>query len=516
MKNTLMRNYLRTAGFLAVFAFTPITACTDLTEVPESSIAPDHFYTNEAEILGGLASVYAQLRITVEAYYDVSEVTSDEIIVPTRGTDWYDNGKWLDLDRQTFGANSPAGLDNINAAWNQLFTGVARANVVLEAIEGTAFPSTPVVQAELRTLRAFYYYLLQDLFGGVPIVEETSIAARPRATRAEVFAYIESELNAARAVLPASWPANMNGRLTSGAADAMLASLYLNAEVFTGTVTAAGLQRGAPRWQDAITAVDRIIGSPQYSLATNWRSNFTANNNTSPEIIFAVKFVAVDGLGLNFLMRAIHYNQYDATTPWNGFATIAETYAKFDPDDSRRQIFLAGPQVNLITNNPVNDRAGNPLVFDPNIPDPTQASEGAGVRIAKWPVDPAHVAQHNGNDFAHYRLAEILLIKAEALNELSAANVPQAVALINQVRARHFATPEPVAATTQAQVRTLIMNERLYELTAESKRRTDLIRLGGWGATWFNKTASEPYKVLMPIPQTQLGTNPELVQNAGY
>jgi hypothetical protein len=430
---------------------TPITACTDLTEVPSSSISPENFYTNEAEVLGGLASVYAQLRQTVEAYYDVSEVSSDEIIVPTRGTDWYDNGKWLDLDRQTYGANSPAGLDNINAAWNQLFTGVARANVVLAAIEGATFANKEVVQAELRTLRAFYYYLLQDLFGGVPIVEDTEIAARPRNTRAEVFAFIESELNAARTVLPATWPPNMNGRLTSGAADAMLASLYLNAEVFTGTVTTAGLQRGAPRWEDAITAADRLIASPHYRLATNWRSNFTADNNTSPEIIFAVKFVPVDGLGLNFVMRSLHYNQYDATTPWNGFATIAETYAKFDTDDQRRQIFLAGPQVNLITNNPVNDRAGNPLVFDPNIPDPTQAGEGAGVRIVKWPVDPAHVAQHNGNDFAHFRLAEILLIKAEALNELSATNVPAAVGLINQVRARHFTTPEPVTATTQAQ-----------------------------------------------------------------
>jgi hypothetical protein len=516
MKKSLIRNHLRTAGFLAVFACIPITACTDLTEVPESSISPDQFYTNEAEVVGGLASVYAQLRQTVEAYYDVSEVTSDEIIVPTRGTDWYDNGQWLDLDRQTFGGNSPSGLGNINAAWNQLFTGVARANVVLAAIEGTTFPITPVVQAELRTLRAFYYYLIQDLWGGVPIVEDVAIAARPRNTRAEVFAFIESELNAARAVLPVSWPANMNGRLTRGAADAMLASLYLNAEVFTGTVTAAGLQRGANRWADAIAAADRVINSGQYSLASDFHANFAPNNHTSPEIIFAVKFVPVDGLGLNFVMRSIHYNQYDATTPWNGFATIAETYNAFDPDDQRREIFLEGRQFNLITGAPVNDRAGNPLVFDPAIPDPTQASEGAGVRIVKWPVDPAHVAQHNGNDYAHYRLAEILLIKAEALNEQSAANVAAAVALINQVRARNFTTPEPVTATTQAEVRNLILNERLYELTAESKRRTDLIRLGRWSTTWFNKTATEPYKVLMPIPQTQLGTNPELEQNPGY
>jgi len=504
---------IKKAGFFGLLVLAPISACTDLTEVPASSISPENFYANEAEVIGGLASVYAQLRATTDEYYNVTEVSSDEIIVPTRGTDWYDNGKWLDLDRQTFAPNSPGGLDNINGAWNQLFTGVARANVVLAAIENSTFNNKAVVQAELRTLRAFYYYLLQDLFGGVPIVTDTEIIPRARNTRAEVFNFIESELNATRAVLPATWPQAMNGRLTRGAADAILASLYLNAEVFTGTVTAAGLQRGTQRWQAAADAADRVINSGVYSLASNWRSNFTADNNTSPEIIMAVKFVAQDGLGLNFLMRALHYTQF-TPSPWNGFATIAETYNAFDPDDRRRLIFLEGRQFNLETGAPVNDRTGNPLVFDPNIPDPTQAGEGAGVRIVKWPVDPNHVAQHNGNDYAHFRLAEIILIKAEALNELGRTG--EAIVLVNSVRARNFATPEPITVATQAGVRTAIMNERLFELTAESKRRMDLIRFGRWGATWFNKTATQPYKVLMPIPQIQIGTNPELTQNPGY
>lgn len=514
MTKSSMNFHLRKAALFTLLVLAPIAACTDLTEVPSSSIAPENFYANEAEVIGGLASVYAQLRATTDEYYNVSEVSSDEIIVPTRGTDWYDNGKWLDIDRQTFTPNSPGGLDNINSAWVELFRGVARANVVLAAIENSTFASKAVVQAELRTLRAFYYYLLQDLFGGVPIVTDIEIKPRPRNTRAEVFDFIESELNAARAVLPATWPAAMNGRLTRGAADAILASLYVNAEVFTGTVSTAGLQRGAPRWQAALDAADRVISSGVYTLATDWRSNFTATNHTSPEIIMAVKYVPVDGLGLNFVMRALHYHQYDALQPWNGFATIAETFNKFDPDDQRRQIFLEGRQFNLITGLPVNDRAGNPLVFDPNIPDPTQAGEGAGVRIVKWPVDPAHVAQNNGNDYAHFRLAEIILIKAEALNELG--RTAEAIPLINSVRARNFATPEPITATTQAGVRAAILNERLFELTAEAKRRTDLIRFGQWTNTWFNKSVTDPYRVLMPIPEIQIGTNPELTQNPGY
>lgn len=490
--------------------------CTDLTEVPTSSIAPENFFKNEEEIIGGLAAVYAQLRSTTDDYYNVSEVSSDEYIVPTRGTDWYDNGTWLELDRQLWGANTPSGLSNMNGAWNALFTGVARANVALAATDKVTFSSKPVVQAELRTLRAFYYLLLQDLFGGVPIVNDTEIMPRARNTRAEVFAFIEKELKETREVLPSKWPADMNGRLTKGAADAMLASLYVNAQVYTGTVTTAGLQPGTQHWADAVAACDRILNSGVYSLATNWRSNFTADNYQSPEIIMQVMFLNQSGLGLNFLMRALHYTQF-TPSPWNGFATIAETYNKFDADDQRgKQIFLVGPQVNLETGLPVLDRTGSPLVFTAEIKDVTNATEGEGIRIVKWPRDPNHVNQDNANDFAHFRLAEIYLIKAEAQNELG--QTAAAMGLINTLRARVFSPPKPLSTgLSQAEARTAIFNERLFELTSEAKRRQDLIRAGQFTSrVWFDKPAREAYRVLMPIPQTQIDTNPLLVQNAGY
>jgi hypothetical protein len=526
------------AGVLSLLVLAP--ACTDLTEVPQSSITPDQFYTNEAQAVGGLASVYASMRDYANGYYEVSEVSTDEIIVPTRGTDWYDNGKWLDIHRQTWTANSPGTLGNMNDAWNQLFTGVARANVVLDAMQHVAFPARDTIVAELRTLRAMYYFSLMDLFGGVPIVcPETAnpickgiaIEARERNTRAEVFNFIESELNAARPDLPVKWSADMNGRITQGAVDAILASLYLNAQVFTGTVTVAGLQKGAARWQDAITAADRILNSGNYSLSTDasagcstpgcgWRSNFRADNGNSPENILVVKFLNQPGLGLHFVMESLHYNQYSGgQTPWNGFSTLADTYNSFDPADERKQIFLAGPQVNLVTGLPATDRAGNPLIFDPNIPNDASAAENLGVRIVKWPIDPNHLDQENGNDYALFRLAEIYLIKAEAMNELGQS--AGAVDLINTVRARVFSPPKPLATTlTQQQVRDAILAERLFELTAESKRRQDLIRMDRFiTGSWAFKSASsqnEPYRVLMPIPLTQLGTNPKLVQNPGY
>ncbi len=516
-------------GMTGLLALMIAPACTDLTEVPQSSITPNNFYRNETEAVGGLASVYAGLRNMDEEYYNLSEISTDEIIVPTRGTDWYDNGKWLDIHRQTWTANSPSALDNMNGAWTQLFNGVARANVVLDAMQHVNFATKPTIVAELRVLRAIYYFGLMDLFGGVPIVcPETAnpacsgidIKPREKNTRAEVFKFIEDELIAARPDLPDKWDASMNGRITQGGVDALLASLYLNAQVFTGTVTAAGLQKGTARWQDAITASDRILNSPNYKLASDWRSNFRADNGNSPENILTVKYLNQPGLGLHFVMESLHYNQYSGgSTPWNGFSTLADTYASFDSADMRKQIFLAGPQVNLVTGLPATDRAGNPLIFDPNITNDASAGENIGVRIVKWPVDPAHIDQENGNDYALYRLAEIYLIKAEALNELGQG--PQAVALINVVRARAFSPPKPLATTlSQQQIRDAILKERLFELTAESKRRQDLIRMDKFiSGSWAFKSAAaqtQPYRVLMPIPQTQLGTNPLLTQNPGY
>jgi hypothetical protein len=521
-----MKKSFKAATLAGLLALSPILGCTDLTEVPKSAITPNQYYKNVSEIVGGLAAVCDTMQQVVQNGYDLSEITTDEMIVPTRGSDWYDNGQWLDMHFQTWTANSSASLAFGDGAWQSMFQGVARANVLLNAIQNIDFADKPVVTAEIRALRAYYYFQLQDLFGGVPIVTDVEVKARPANTRAEVFAFIESELKAARADLPVSWPASMNGRLTKGAADAILASLYLNAEVVTGTVTAAGLQKGTAHWQDAIDAADRVINSGQYSLMTDWRKNFTADNNTAPEIIMAAKFAPADGQGLDFLMRALHYNQY-TPSPWNGFSALADTYFAFNSNDIRKQIFLAGPQVNIETGQPVKDRAGNPLIFDPNIVDPTAAPENAGARIVKWPNDPAHVAQNNGNDYATFRLAEMYLIKAEAMNELG--QTAAAVALVNSTtRARAFAgapecpscqaTPNPIVASDQQSFRDAMLQERLFELTAEGKRRQDLIRMGKFTTgTWTFKPANTPpYKILMPIPQPELDANPLLKQNAGY
>jgi hypothetical protein len=519
----MKRTFVTTALILMV-----AQGCTDLSELPPSAISPGNFYRNEAEVLAGLAGVYAQLRSTLDDYYNVSEISTDEMIVPTRGQDWYDGGTWLDLHAQTWTPTSPATGAFLGGAWNAAFGGIARANVLLDAMENVTVPNQARVQAETRVMRAFYYYLMLDLFGRVPIATTSAIERRPNVSRDSVFTFIESELLAVRPDLPVTWDAANNGRITRGVVDAIMANMYINAGVFTKDGAAGGINAtgynactgitvagGLTACQAALNRADSVLlSSAGYQLADTFAKNFRHDNASSKENIFVVKFIPQDGLGLNFVMRALHYNQYDPS-PWNGFATIAQTYNAFDANDRRRNIFLVGPQVNVLTGaiacvRPGCAQGAPQLVFTTTIGDITSATEGEGARIYKWPADPGHVAQNNGNDFAWFRLAEMYLIKAEAqLNGATGSSTP--LSLVQAVRARAFATDTLSAVDLAA-----ILRERLFEFTGEGKRRQDLIRFGQYTAPWQFKTARPAHYVLMPIPQGQIDANPDLTQNPGY
>ena len=506
----------RTMGTLCLVpALMIFHACTNLTEVPADALTPNNAFKSDAEVLAGVASVYAGLRGTMWEYYNLSEITTDEIIVPTRGQDWYDNGRWLEIYKQGWTPNSGSALEDMNGAWNNLFSGVARSNLMIDVITKAGGPTSAMTIAELRTLRAWYYYMLMDFFGGVPLVTDTKVGANPRVTRDSLFRFLESELNAARTALPASWPGEQAGRVTSGVANAILASMYLNAQVYTGTVSAGGLQKGTARWQDAISAADRVLNSGAYTLAPDWKKNFSPDNHASPENIFVVMHTNLPGLGMSLPMRTLHYNEL-TPGPWNGFATIAETYRAFDPADKRRGIFLVGQQFSFNTGEAVKDRGGNPLVFTETIGNETAAAENEGPRFNKFsPLAGAPAGDAHPNNYPFFRLAEMYLIKAEALNELGQTGA--AMALVNTVRQRQFATPSPLSSgLSQADARSAIFNERLFELTAEGKRREDMIRAGTFTTARRFKGATQGYKVLFPIPATQIQTNPLLTQNPGY
>jgi len=530
MKRLFVNASIGAAGLFALLL--PLQGCTNLDENPASLITPGNFYRTDTELKAALAGVYAQLRSTTPEgqIYDAIEISSDEDVVPTRGNDWYDNGQWIDLHNLTWTPTSAATGNFFTGAWNNPYAGIAQANLFLSAAQNATAADKASVIAEVRALRAFYYYILMDFFGGVPIVTTTGLAQNPRNTRREVFDFIEKELIAARdSGLPATRPAGDNGRFTKGGAEAILANMYLNAGVFTkdgaaGGINASGynscsgimVSGGQDACQAALAMSDSLLNSGTYRLADSFPQNFRADNYLSPENIFVVKFIAADGLGMDYAMAILHYNQYAPLTPWNGFAIQAQTYNAFDSTDKRRQVVLIGRQRDVLTGALVNDRNGNPLIFTDTIPNIHSATEGQGGRIYKWPADPAHVSQNSGNDFAWFRLGEIYLIKAEVEHVLG--NDALALTTLNALRARRDTVAPPLVAVSDA----VILKERLFELLGEGKRRQDLIRFGQYTGRVDDpslaggKVARPDYYVLMPIPQTQMDANPKLKQNPGY
>jgi starch-binding outer membrane protein, SusD/RagB family len=480
------------------------TACTDLVETPFSEATPDKFFTNAASFEAALVPAYAALRPYIWNYWNLSEHVSDELQGPTRGGDWGDGGQWVRLNSHELLPNE--GL--VNDLWNDLFSGVSRCNNAIATLAGAsdAVKEKATFVAEAKALRAFYYYLLCDTFGSVPLVTvaQTDPKNPPaQATRVEVMAFIENEMKAALPGLLATPP---YGRFSKGAANAVLAKMYLNSQAWGG----------AARWADAASAADAVIAGG-YALAGNYFDNFKLQNDGSKEIILAAAFSSQKDLGWpnnNLYMRTLHYNQIPSS-PWNGFTTIAEVYDSFNANDSRRSVMWLGQQyadltwpVMNTTGTPLKDRTGKPLLFTKNCPI-TGADESQGIRVPKYQPDVAAPGGQAENDFVIFRLADIMLVKAEALAR--SGNAAAALPIVNEIRKR-----AGVANLTAVTIDD-IYKERTYELFWEGVRRQDQIRFGKFTDGYTNKTAKSADKVLLfPIPTNQLASNPKLKQNPGY
>jgi hypothetical protein len=347
-----------------------------------------------------------------------------------------------------------------------------------------------------------------DMFGSVPIVTRTlQLGELPEQnSRAEVFNFVVQELNEALPDLADVAPDY--GRATKGAAYALLATVHLNAEVYSGSA----------RLTECIQACDAIINSGRYNLMPTFNSVFALENEgpTNTENIFVVANVPEANVSFVRQQATLHYSQIPLT-PWNGFSVLADFYNRYDPDDARRAVLLVGPQFVLAGQNagqPAFERNGvNRLTFTVEIPTLTLTDnlESRGVRILKWPIDPSQAAENAGNDVPVFRYAHILLAKAEAL--LRQGNSGEALNLVNQVRARSFEPDEPLASVDLD----AILNERGFELLWEGHRRTDQIRHGRFLDAWTLKAPSDgAHRNLFPIPQIQIDANPNLQQNPGY
>lgn len=531
-------------SFLLMLGVLVFQGC-DLEEELFDETTPEQAFKSPAAVSGAVVPVYAAMRAPLWSVFNYSEVTTDEAVVPTRATDWDDAGRWREMHNHAWGPLSPGGQADVPGVWNNMNAGIATANDAissLETISPEENPAIPTLIAEVRTLRAWYYFWLMDFFGGVPIETGVPDPQDPPAhnSRSEVFDFVVSELQAALPDLEADPP---YGRVSKGTANTLLAKAYLNSEVYTGTA----------RFAECIAACDAVINSGVYSLEPNYFDNFTINNDASNESILVAEYSNSVSLGenMNFYMRTLHYHQVTAS-PWNGFSTLASFLATWDgvedangdgkiletdpaefaPSDPRfgtansvsvitdglplHQGFLVGQQQDNMGNK-LNDRKANPLFFTIEFDALSLTAdnlEDQGVRVTKYEVDQGAPGGQGGNDMVWLRLGDVYLMKAEAA--LRNGDAATALTNINIIRARARGAgtePADLAAVTLDD----IYAERGYELYWESWRRNDMIRFGTFNDAYSLKEADASDHVnLLPIPQEQIDANPKLTQNPGY
>lgn len=492
---------IRKIGLVLPLVFA-MGACQELEqEVLDGVTAEDVANSKNPNLIAVLkASAYARIVGSWGGHnsiWSIHEVSSDEMAIPQKGADWEDGGLWLRMHRHTWQPSDEA----FNNSWNYCYTAVGEINNLL-----IQYPEVEALGAELKVLRALVYLWLIDSFGNVPIVTEESTGGNPtNNTRTEVFTFIENSILENINLLPET---SSKYTLNKTSAKAILAKLYLNAQVYTGT----------PRWADAERLADEVINSGQYSLTSNFFANFSERNSGSTENILTLPYDQNNAGGFNLPQMTLHYlsqNTYNLQQqPWNGYASLEEFYNSFDNNDVRKNSFLVGPQfasdgtrLNDISAEP-NDPDGPPLTFTPQINQlAPNAFRQAGARVGKFEFALGAASSLN-NDYPLIRLGDIILIKAEAA--LRQGKTAIALAAANQIRTR-AGMPAYTTLTLDE-----LYNERGREMFAEASRRTDAIRFGKWNLPWWEKQASQPFRALFPIPLQQINANPNLRQNPGY
>lgn len=461
---------------------------------------------NKATPSDGLAGAFSRvLNGTANhgSYFSIQEVSSDEAVITQKGGDWFDGGIWLTMHRHQFAST---GLGGINGAWEDTYGGIFQCNDLLK--NGNL---SNAGKAQLRFLRAYFYWRLLDTFGRVKIVTEPGIDV-PQATRVEVYNFVESELLAAIPDLPSG--KQEYGRANQSGAYALLSRLYLNAGVYTGTT----------KYAEAITAADMVINSGLYTLSAEYSDVFSPANVENPEHIFVAPYDESTGGGMNFAQMTLHYPSqltYKlAQQPWNGYSTLEEFYNSYNATDKRRaNNFIVGPQTD-VNGNPILDLAfdkadpdGAPINYTPQINElAPNGSRQAGARLGKFSFKLGQNPDMD-NDFPLLRLGEVILNKAEAM--FRSGNTAGALTEINKIRTR--AGVAVYGSLTEGE----ILAERGRELFQEALRRTDLIRFGVWGNAWWEKPAHSNVNYnLFPIPNEQIQATAastfKLTQNPGY
>ncbi|MCC6244994.1 MAG: RagB/SusD family nutrient uptake outer membrane protein [Gemmatimonadaceae bacterium] len=518
---------------LSGVALAALTSCTDVTVEPKSSISSSNIFSEPAAYRQFLAKIYGGLALTGQSGPDGSR----DIESIDEGFSHYLRVHWmlseLPTDEAVLGWGDP-GIPELNTqlwasanAWttamyyrilfqvamaNQFLRETSDAKIAERGVTGTLATDIKQYRAEARFLRALSYWHAIDMYGNVPLVTEaTEVGKTPpdQATRADLYAFVVSELNAIRGDLPAVG-AGQYGRADQGAVAMLLAKVYLNAGVYTGT----------PRYSEARAEAERVIAG-RYRLDANLRRIFGADNHISTEIIFAVPF---DGEktrtwgGMTFLTHAAVGNQMNAADygldgGWWGLRVKPEILPLFpgnggpsSPDKRSAFFFAAGQTTGIGAISDFTNGIAAPKFTN------IKSTGGAGSNLT-FP----------DTDFPMFRLADAYLIYAEAVTRGGGGSRATALGYINELRQRAYGNAS--GNITDAQMTTdFMLDERARELMWEGHRRTDLIRYGrfttagiwAWKGNVAAGRTTEAFRNLFPLPATDLIANPKLKQNTGY
>lgn len=536
--------------YIAVTALIACTACEKfLEENPTDRITSDEAYSTEGELYrNAVASLYSMvggnsnsqgLQGTGRGIYDLNTFTTDEAIMPTRGADWYDGGFWQDLFTHQWGTSNGA----IDGTWDYLFQAIIKCNESLERINAfdNQQPGSDNVaawRAEVRGLRALFYFYAMDLFGRVPIFTKASpeVADMKLQPRSKTFDFIRSELQDIEFLLSTSHSSQHGdyyGRFTLPTAYFLLAKLALNAEVYThDNWTDPASRRDGKNiiwniygsklntWEAAIYFCN-MLTEMGYKLDNDFASPFKVNNENSGENIFTIpmdKYLYTNQF--IYLFRSRHYNHAAALglNGENGSSATIEALNTFGYDtsdqDPRFSMTYYADEVFDLNANQVMLDDGTPLVYLPwKVALDVSGKpweKTAGARMHKYEVDPTGTKDGNqsDNDIVLFRYADVLLMKAEAM----VRNGQNGDEPLNLVRER-------VNAGHRTATLSSILDERMLELAWEGWRRNDMIRFG----TFTNSRTDRPqlpgeangYTTVFPIPGKVLAITGDS-QNPSY
>jgi len=491
-----MKKYIKQiiVGIIGVFT---LAGCSDfLEEEVYTQYDPSSFLQDQGGVDALLVGVYAQVEISgfgARDYYQILNEFNTDISFESDG-----GLERFVLPIQQF--NLDPSVPFIDQQYAKFYSAISRANNVLNVtadLENVEQSTIDAVNAEARFLRAYSYYILHNLFGPVPIIEipvdadleeiERIGKETPRATEEEYRAYVEADLMFAATTLEPNLEAS---RASQGAAYALLTKFYLQNK----------------EWQKVVNAADQVLGMG-YELYNDYPKMFTVNGEDNNEYIFMTESL-VGSSQSNFYMAHAFPPQFVRQSNWGYFGAqyrmYTDFYESFEEGDTRQDPLLA------VYTNPNN---GNVTLFNRN-----ETGESLdNVRSFKYEPDPDAIGVQHGNDIPIIRLADIILSKAEALNELNGPN-QESIDLINQIRVR--AQVDPVTLTeysSQDALNDLILSERKKEFYDEGLRRQDMIRHGKFISNAVSRGLdAQPHHVLYPIPQAQLDNNPNLEQNPGY